>query len=132
MTTTTDEFARIVAHAYEPEADRHEWRRAWTEHLESAEPWRYRHPGGGYATFRPGRLTVAVLHELEQRADIDGLAAITFAELADALGVADPASLGAHVRALRHLGAIERFTRPGACNLYRLALERLPGVAVAT
>jgi hypothetical protein len=130
MTTTTDEFARIVAHTYGPNADRFEWRAAWTGHLATVGPWRYRHPGGGYATFRPTLLTADLLAELVRRADADGLAPITFADLALALSVQDPAALGSHIRALRHLGAIERFMRPGACNLYRLCLERLPGVPV--
>jgi hypothetical protein len=123
---TSQDFARTFARIRTPLPSRERWLQFWADHLAACPPWRYRHPGGGHATFRPSPLTFAVLAELSARADEEGFAEVAFAELAHALDVEDPADLGAHVRALRHLGVVERYARPGACNRYRLALERLP------
>jgi hypothetical protein len=123
----TETFARIVAHLDSPSTTPDEWHTAWTAHLQRCRPYRYAHPGGGYATFRPTGKTLAVLAELVRLADEDGLASATYDELSLQLGVAEPASLAPHLRALRHLGIIERYTRGTRGNLYRLALERLPG-----
>jgi hypothetical protein len=127
-----DEFARIVASIEPPPAARDEWCAAWTEHLKTCGPWQYEHPGGGVATFRPSGKTVALLAEFVRLADQDGIAAATYADLSLQLGVAEPASLASHIRALRHLGAIERYTRGRAGNLYRLVRERLPSPVYTT
>jgi hypothetical protein len=122
----TDTFARIVAHFESPSASLDEWHAAWTSHLQTCRPYRYAHPGGGYATFRPSGKTRGVLAELVRLADEDGLASATYDELSLQLGVTEPATLAPHLRALRHLGVIERYTRGTRGNLYRLALERVP------
>src|SRR5688572_1569679 len=120
------DFARDFARARTPVVDRSRWLRLWLDRLELSPGWSYRHPGGGSATFRPSELTSSLLEMLVERADADGFVEASFVDLADALGVADPADLGQHLRALRHLRAVERYTRVAACNRYRLMLESLP------
>lgn len=114
-------FARAFARVRTPVAERSRWLAFWLDALEASPGWRYRHPGGGSATFHPSPLTGAVLRELVEHADEDGFAEVAFADLAQAVGVPEPADLGQHVRALRHLGIVERYTRPAACNPRRRA-----------
>jgi DNA-binding MarR family transcriptional regulator len=98
------------------------WAAYWSAYLLESPAWQYSYQGRRQF-FKPSDLTVALFQLVTSLADEDGFLEITFAELAGRLSV-EESQLWAQVRALRHVGIVERYARPGECNRYRLAVER--------
>jgi hypothetical protein len=112
MTATTEDFARIVAHVYDARLNRDNWRAAWAAHLASVEPWRYRHPGGGSRRSArapsPSRSCMSCPGAPTATASPPSRST-TWPARSDS---STPHPSAHTVRALRHLGAVERYTRP--------------------
>jgi hypothetical protein len=105
---------------------REPWLLAWAEFLSSSEASYIYVYEGEPRVFAPSPTTPLVLARLVEHADGSGMARVPMSQLAASLDLRDSFQVVPHLHALVYHGAIERFSKPGTVNRYRLALERLP------